>query len=286
MDVWAASLLLLPFPSPSTPPRPPPLPRFLFLGAFVPPCPPALRLLLSPSMRPTNDKFQCTAYSEMSLMASLSNPYIVDYKDGWVDEGTSACIVTSYCGGGGMAERIKKARGVLFSEERWGKYIISMGLMGLYMGHTNTPRSLNLPAQRSSRLDKKERTHKNTPHPQSQLAIGDVETGAKLREGRQGETHGEDVSQLGGSRDMENSNVADSNSVVDKVQVDLHILHPPNAELGWWRDKVAAEENGVAGGGAASVRTASTVNVGVDNELSGTGPVKGQDIVNGATNIA
>ncbi|KAG2651942.1 hypothetical protein PVAP13_1NG323900 [Panicum virgatum] len=36
----------------------------------------------------------------MSLMASLSNPYIVEYKDGWVDEGTSVCIVTSYCEGG------------------------------------------------------------------------------------------------------------------------------------------------------------------------------------------
>uniref|UniRef100_A0A0E0CMN9 Protein kinase domain-containing protein n=1 Tax=Oryza meridionalis TaxID=40149 RepID=A0A0E0CMN9_9ORYZ len=33
-----------------------------------------------------NDKFQRTAYQEMSLMASLSNPYIVEYKDGWVDE--------------------------------------------------------------------------------------------------------------------------------------------------------------------------------------------------------
>ncbi|GJN21453.1 hypothetical protein PR202_gb08927 [Eleusine coracana subsp. coracana] len=69
-----------------------------------------------------NDKFQRTAYQEMSLMASLSNPYIVEYKDGWVDEGTCVCIVTSYCEGGDMAERIKKARGVLFSEEwvcRW-----------------------------------------------------------------------------------------------------------------------------------------------------------------------
>uniref|UniRef100_A0A453NZF7 Protein kinase domain-containing protein n=2 Tax=Aegilops tauschii TaxID=37682 RepID=A0A453NZF7_AEGTS len=46
-----------------------------------------------------NDKFQRTAYQEMSLMASLSNPYIVEYKDGWVDEGTSVCIVTSYCEG-------------------------------------------------------------------------------------------------------------------------------------------------------------------------------------------
>lgn len=28
----------------------------------------------------------CCLPPQMSLMASLSNPYIVEYKDGWVDE--------------------------------------------------------------------------------------------------------------------------------------------------------------------------------------------------------
>ncbi|KAG1327278.1 serine/threonine-protein kinase Nek6-like [Cocos nucifera] len=32
------------------------------------------------------EKFQRTAHQEMALMASLSNPYIVDYRDGWVDK--------------------------------------------------------------------------------------------------------------------------------------------------------------------------------------------------------
>uniref|UniRef100_A0A0E0K1S4 Protein kinase domain-containing protein n=1 Tax=Oryza punctata TaxID=4537 RepID=A0A0E0K1S4_ORYPU len=83
-----------------------------------------------------NDKFQRTAYQEMSLMASLSNPYIVEYKDGWVDEGTSACIVTSYCEGGDMAERIKKARGVLFSEERVCRWFTQL-LLALDYLHCN-----------------------------------------------------------------------------------------------------------------------------------------------------
>ncbi|KAL5212710.1 hypothetical protein ABZP36_023557 [Zizania latifolia] len=83
-----------------------------------------------------NDKFQRTAYQEMSLMASLSNPYIVEYKDGWVDEGTSVCIVTSYCEGGDMAERIKKARGVLFSEERVCRWFTQL-LLALDYLHCN-----------------------------------------------------------------------------------------------------------------------------------------------------
>ncbi|VAI57906.1 unnamed protein product [Triticum turgidum subsp. durum] len=83
-----------------------------------------------------NDKFQRTAYQEMSLMASLSNPYIVEYKDGWVDEGTSVSIVTSYCEGGDMAQRIKKARGVLFSEERVCRWFTQL-LLALDYLHCN-----------------------------------------------------------------------------------------------------------------------------------------------------
>jgi len=83
-----------------------------------------------------NDKFQRTAYQEMSLMASLSNPYIVEYKDGWVDEGTSVCIVTNYCEGGDMAQRIKKGRGVLFSEERVCRWFTQL-LLALDYLHCN-----------------------------------------------------------------------------------------------------------------------------------------------------
>ena len=61
--------------------------------------------------------------------------------------------------------------------------------------------------------------------PQSQLATCYVEAGAKLRESR-GETLGEDVGKLGGSRDMENPNIADGDLVAHEVQVDLHMLRP------------------------------------------------------------
>ena len=97
----------------------------------------------------------------------------------------------------------------------------------LYMGsiYTNTPPQSELSTQRCSRPDKKKVQRANTP-PQPQLATGYVEAGAKLREGRGGQSLGEDVSKLGGGRDMENPNIADCDPVAHEVQVDLHMLRP------------------------------------------------------------
>ena len=53
--------------------------------------------------------------------------------------------------------------------------------------------------------------------PQPQLATGYVEAGSKLREGRGGQSLGEDVGKLGGSRDMEYPNIADGDSVAREV---------------------------------------------------------------------
>jgi hypothetical protein len=55
--------------------------------------------------------------------------------------------------------------------------------------------------------------------------------------------------------------------------------------LGRPGDKVAAQEDGIDGSGAASVRTASPVSVGIDNQLSRGGSVKNQAEVNSATNV-
>ena len=51
-------------------------------------------------------------------------------------------------------------------------------------------------------------------------------------------------------------------------------------------DKVAAQEDGVAGSGAARVRTASPISVGVDNQLSRGRAVKNQTKVHSATDVA
>jgi len=90
----------------------------------------------------------------------------------------------------------------------------------LYMGshiHQHPPQS-ELPAQRCSRVDnKKVQRAKTPPLPQPQLATCYVEAGVKLREGRGGQSLGEDISKLGGGRNMEYPNIADGDSVAHEV---------------------------------------------------------------------
>jgi hypothetical protein len=56
--------------------------------------------------------------------------------------------------------------------------------------------------------------------------------------------------------------------------------------LGRQGDQVAAEENGIRGGGAVSLRTTSPISVSVDNQLSRGGAEKDQVGVDRATDVA
>ncbi|XP_042014890.1 serine/threonine-protein kinase Nek6-like [Salvia splendens] len=82
------------------------------------------------------EKFKQTAHQEMALMAKLKNPYIIGYKDAWVEKDSFVCIVTTYCEGGDIAGMIKKARGVYFSEEKICRWLTQL-LLALDYLHSN-----------------------------------------------------------------------------------------------------------------------------------------------------
>ncbi|XP_047942410.1 serine/threonine-protein kinase Nek6-like [Salvia hispanica] len=90
-----------------------------------------------------SEKVKSKALQEMELIAKLSHPYLVEYKDAWVEKGNCICTLTNYFESGNISDVIRKARRAYFPEEKICKWMTQLLLAIDYL-HSNRVLHRNL----------------------------------------------------------------------------------------------------------------------------------------------
>ncbi|KAG6414110.1 hypothetical protein SASPL_126828 [Salvia splendens] len=90
-----------------------------------------------------SEKVKSKALQEMELIAKLSHPYLVEYKDAWVEKGNCICTLTNYFESGNISDVIRKARRTYFPEEKICKWMTQLLLAIDYL-HSNRVLHRNL----------------------------------------------------------------------------------------------------------------------------------------------